>query len=157
VPGEYRIEVQPSGGNLLYLKEARFENADVLSSPMRFSGNSNSGFDVVVATGGGRIDGSLNDVRSQPLPGTRVVLVPARARYRPDLHKTTFTDQNGRFVFATVAPGDYKVFAWESLEDNAWFDPDVISRSETRGRSVHVTATSSETIDLRIIPAEGSR
>jgi hypothetical protein len=155
LPGEYRVDVTGLQGAIL--KEVRFEGADVLNSPLRFSGSTNSGLDIVIAVGGGRINGALTDVRSQPVPSTRVVLVPDRSRYRSDLYKTATTDQNGQFVLAGIPPGDYKVFAWESLEDFAWFDPDVLSRYETRGRAVHVTETSSEAIDVRIIPAESGR
>jgi hypothetical protein len=33
-------------------------------------------------------------------------------------------DLSGRFAFPTLPPGDYKIYAWESIEDNGWFDPD---------------------------------
>jgi len=156
VPGDYRIEVFPPIGNL-FLKEVRFEGADALNTPLRYSGASNAGLDVTIATGGGRIDGILSDARSQPVPSTRVVIVPERSRYRSDLYKVATTDQNGRFLLSGVAPGDYKIFSWESIEENGWFDPDTLSRSEARGRSARVTETSVETIDIRIIPAEGTR
>jgi len=156
VPGDYRIEVFPPIGNL-FLKEVRFEGADALNTPLRYSGASNAGLDVTIATGGGRIDGILSDARSQPVPSTRVVIVPERSRYRSDLYKVATTDQNGRFLLSGVAPGDYKIFSWESIEENGWFDLDILSRSEARGRSVRVTETSVETIDIRIIPAEGTR
>ena len=85
------------------------------------------------------------------------MLVPDRARYRTDLYRTANTDPNGRFTFASVSPGDYKVYSWESIDDYAWFDPDILSRSGDRGRVVHVTETSSESVDVRIIPAEALR
>jgi hypothetical protein len=156
IPGEYRPEITPAGATV-FLKEARLEGADVLNSPLRFSGNTNSGLDIVIAVGGGQIVGVLNDARSQALPSTRVVLIPDRARYRSDLYRTAATDQTGRFAFNGIAPGDYKVFSWESVEDNGWFDPEVLVRAEGRGRSVHVTETSTETIDVRVIPQEGTR
>jgi protocatechuate 3,4-dioxygenase beta subunit len=155
-PGEYRVDVFPSG-TAVFLKDVRFEGAEALNTPIRFSGVSNNGLDLVLGTGGGRIDGTVTDTRSQPVPGTRVLIAPDRARYRTDLYKVVTTDQNGRFVLAGVPPGDYKVFAFEFLEEFAWFDPDVLSRAEPRGRAVHVTETSTETADVRIIPAEGTR
>ena len=140
-----------------FLKEARFEGQDAVSAPLRFSGASNSGLDIVMGIGGGRVDGTVTDLRSQPVAGIRVVLVPDRARFRSDLYRTAIADPNGHFVFAALPPGDYKAFAWESLEENAWYDPDVISRSEQRGLAVHVTETSTETIAMKTIPADGAR
>jgi hypothetical protein len=154
-PGEYRVEAPI--GNTAFLKEVRFEGADALNTPLRFSGSTTSGLEVVIAAGGGRITGVVTDARSERVAATRVVLIPDRARYRTDLHKYATTDANGQFTLNGVPPGDYKAFAWESIEEFGWFDPDVVSRSETRGRAVHVTETSSETLDLRMIPGEGGR
>jgi hypothetical protein len=161
-PGDYRVEVAglPGGGNpsiQTFLKEARFDGSDVLGSLFRFSGTTNGSLDIVIGVGGGRVNGIVTDARSQPIPSTRVVMVPDRARHRTDLHKLATTDQNGQFVLSGIPPGDYKVFAWEALEEFAWFDPDVLARYETRGRSVRVTEASTETIDVRIIPPEGAR
>jgi hypothetical protein len=158
-PGDYRLEASAGIFRSLagegYIKEARFEGSDVLSSPLRFSGSGS--LDIVIAMGGGKLEGGVTDARSQTVVGAQVVLVPDRARYRSDLYHTTRTDKSGRFLLAPVAPGDYKVFAWESIEEFSWFDPDVLTRYESRSRTVHVTETSNETIDVRIIPAEGGR
>jgi len=119
VPGEYRIDVssfRPSGGNVL-IKEARFEGADVLNSPLRSSDTSSGWLDLVVAVGGGQINGAVTDLHSQPVPNTRVVIIPDRARYRADLYRVATTDENGRFALSAIAPGHYKAFSWEALEE----------------------------------------
>jgi protocatechuate 3,4-dioxygenase beta subunit len=85
------------------------------------------------------------------------VLVPERARQRTELYQVAFTDENGRFTFSGIAPGDYKVFSWDGLEDYGWFDPELLGQSEARGRSVHVTETSTETVEVTAIPAGGTR
>jgi hypothetical protein len=95
-------------------------------------------------------------MQSQPAPVTRVVLVPG-ARQRTELYKVTSTDENGLFSFSGIAPGDYKVFSWDALEEYAWFDPELLGQSETRGRSVHVTESSTETVDVTVIPSGGTR
>jgi hypothetical protein len=93
-------------------------------------------------------------VRSQPVPGARVLLIPERARFRVDLYRTAVTGAAGRFNFPRVAPGAYKLFSWESIADNAWLDPEVLARSESRGTLVHVTESSTETTTIQIIPGE---
>jgi sarcosine oxidase gamma subunit len=158
-PGDYRLEVAAwileRPGSLAYIKEARFEGADALSSPLHLSGS--GALDVVIAMGGRRLEGVVTDGRSQPVSGAQVVLVPDRARFRVELYQALTTDKGGRFATAPIAPGDYKVFAWESIEEFSWFDPDVLTRYESRSRTVHVTETSAETIDIRVIPADGAR
>jgi hypothetical protein len=159
-PGDYRLEVNSltrSFASIGYVREARFEGLDVLNNPLRFSGSVSGGLDIVAAIGGGQLTGTVTDVRSQPVPSIRIVLVPDRTRFRPELYRTVTSDPAGRFSFAAVAPGDYEVFAWEAMEEFGWFDPDVLSRFANRGRSVHVTDTSSEAVDVRLIPADGAR
>jgi len=161
-PGDYRIEVTGLGlpgrfAGTGFVREARFDGTDVLNNPLRFAGSASGLLEIVLTIGGGQITGTLTDVRSQPVPSTRVVLVPDRLRSRPDLYRTATTDANGRFSLAAVAPGDYRIFAWESMEEFGWFDPDAILRSENRGRGIHVAETSSESADARLIPADGAR
>ena len=55
-----------------------------------------------------------------------------------------------------IAPGDYKVFSWEALEEYAWFDPELLAQSETRGHAVRTSESSTETIEVRLIPAGGT-
>jgi hypothetical protein len=54
-----------------------------------------------------------------------------------------------------VAPGDYKLFAWQAMDNYAYFDPDVLKESETRGKAVHVDENAKLKIDTKVIP-EGS-
>jgi hypothetical protein len=157
VPGEYRLEVAVPANDAGFVREARFDGADILNSPLRFSASSRGEMDIVFVVGGGKLGGSVTDARSQPISGVRVVIIPDRARSRIDLYHTVITDQNGRFVVSAIAPGDYKLFSWESIQEFAWFDAEVLARFESRGRGVHITENSNETIDLRIIPLDGAR
>jgi hypothetical protein len=161
--GNFRVTVQGQGAvaagarpgsNAVYIKEARFDGADVLNGPLRISGTTSGSLDIVIGVGGGQISGTLTDRRSQPVPVTQVVLIPDRSRDRTELYRTVNTDENGRFNFIGITPGDYKVFSWEGLEPYGWFDPDVMAQSEGKGVSVRVTESSAEMIDVKLIPRE---
>jgi hypothetical protein len=84
----------------------------------------------------------------------QVALIPDQ-RDRHDLYKFVITDANGQFMFPSVAPGSYKVFAWENVEQFSWFDPAVLAPYE--GHGMPVTESSSVTLDLKVIPAAGGR
>jgi len=158
VPGEYQFEMGNFPINTVgFIKEARLDGADALSVPLRISGSINKQLDLVLRVGGGEVTGIVTDVRSQAVPGARVVLVPDRARFRTDLYRSATTGEAGGFAFARLAPGDYRAFSWESIEDNAWLDPEVLARSEPRGTRVQVNESSTETITVQIIPGEGSK
>jgi hypothetical protein len=149
-PGEYLFRLQRDF-ETLYIKDARFEGVDVLNVPLRFAGSVSGTFDVTIGVTQGRVTGTVNNSRSEPAPVTRVLLIPDDRR-RTELYKTASTDASGHFTFAGIAPGDYKVFSWERIEEYAWFDPDVLAAIETRGRTVHVTETSTDTVEVTAIP-----
>jgi hypothetical protein len=53
-----------------------------------------------------------------------------------------------------IPPGDYRVFAWEALDANMYFDPNVVRPIFERGTRVRVTESSKVTAAVRVIPAE---
>jgi hypothetical protein len=153
LPGEYRVQVAGLQADF-YIKEVRFGSQDVLNTPLNFSGAGvPATLDVVVSTRISRIEGTITDDKSQAVRGVQAVLLPDQHRDRPDLFRNVTTDQNGRFLMEGVAPGDYKVFAWEALEQFAYYDPDFVRRYEQRGHPVNVSEASSQTVQVRLIPA----
>ena len=74
-------------------------------------------------------------------------------RLRTELYKSTPTDQYGRFNFATVPPGGYKVFAWEEIPNGAYMDPEYIRRFEERGRVVKVDSAATVDSQVSVITA----
>ena len=92
------------------------------------------------------------DERMQPVPGVQAVLIPDANRSRTDLYKTATTDQTGRFIMRGVTPVDYKLFAWEALENFGYFDPEVMRRSEALGKALRVSESSRQFAETKIIP-----
>ena len=151
LPGEYRIIANPSQD--FYVKELRYNRLDALTNPVSVCCNSDSAtIEVVISRNVGQIDGVIVDDRMQPVPGVQAVLVPD-ARQRTELYKTATTDQTGRFVVRGLAPGDYKLFAWEGVENYGYFDPDVMRRAEDLGKPVHVGESAMLAVEGKMIPA----
>jgi hypothetical protein len=151
LPLDYRLEVGwlPAES---YIKSARFGGVDILSQPFH-SGDAGAVLEIVIASDSGSIAGTVVDEKSRPVRGAQAVLVPERARNRVDLYHSAETDRDGKFSFEGIAPGDYKLFAWESIEENSWFDPEVIRRFESRGKSVHVGESSKQAVEVKLISA----
>lgn len=149
--GEYQATVTAPGH---YVKELRFENVDVLNSTFELSeGRSNSPtFAVVLSPNVAQIDGLITDANNQPLPGVQAVLVPDKNRERTELFKAAATDQTGRFNMRDVAPGDYKLFAWEALDNFGYFEPDFLRKYETQGKAVRVEEGARLNVDTKVIP-----
>ena len=82
------------------------------------------------------------------------MLIPDENRDRIDLYKTTTTDQAGRYTLRGVAPGDFKLFAWEALEPNGYFDPDIVRRHEATAKPIKVSEAAKLSSGLTVIPVE---
>jgi protocatechuate 3,4-dioxygenase beta subunit len=137
-----------------YLRAVRFGGGDVLESGLNVSRKQPPGLlEVLVSPNGGRIDGLvLKD--DEPFSGGTVTLVPESDRRKEQrLYKSTTTDQNGQFSVRGVVPGDYKLFAWETIEEGAYEDPEFLRPYEERGKSIHVDEGSRLNLQLQLMLA----
>jgi hypothetical protein len=153
-PGEYRLVVSCGGCQpSFYVREARLNSVDVLHQPLLISNTDPGPLEVVLSLNAGQIDGTVLDDRSQPVPGIQTVLIPDRFRGRSEAYKTALTDSNGHFTIRGIEPGEYKIFAWEAIEEYAYFDPDFLRAFEQLGKPVSVSESSKQTVDVKVIPA----
>ena len=97
--------------------------------------------EIVTALASGVVDGNVLDHDEHPVVGATVVLVPEpNLRARADRFRKSTTDQYGQFELRSVPPGDYKLFAWEDVDDAAWLDPEFLKKYEKQGEAVSVEA-----------------
>ena len=125
----------------VYVKSAKLGGVDVLNTGFRFSGEPDKVLEILLARNAGSLVGRVEDERQQPSSGVFVTLIPdiSTARlYRTDMYKTTSTDAEGRFEIKNLPPGDYKIFALEGFEKDAWVDPEFFKPYEERGVSLKI-------------------
>jgi hypothetical protein len=151
--GDYQVQLWQLPEDV-YLKSARLAGEDVLDSGLRVSRKQAPGLlELVLSSNGGRIDGVVMKDQ-QPFSGARVVLIPEPSRRTLDrFYKETNTDQYGRLTLRGITPGDYKLFAWETVEEGAYLSPDFLRSYEERGQAVHVEEGSHLAPQLQLIPA----
>jgi hypothetical protein len=167
-PGNYRVNVAPilnlgpgpapANAQLqsLYVKSIRLGDTDVLNDGLSITVQPPDGpLVVVLATRPGAITGSAIDEKQQPAPETTVVLAPdTEHRGRVDLFKTVVTDAMGHFRLDRVPPGNYKLFAWDDVENGAWLDGAFLSRYEDQGTRITVSEGGTNDVQLSLIPAQ---
>ena len=68
--------------------------------------------------------------------------------------ESTSPDQYGHFIMKGIAPWDYKMFAWENVEHDAYKDPEFLRRYEDAGKPVTVGEGSKLNVQLQLIPAD---
>lgn len=154
--GQFTVEnVQPGNYRLraLYpcVTSARLAGEDLLRGAL-ITGPVDEPIQVVLCSKRGLLLGSTLDGDQKHVSGAQVVLIPEQ-RYRWDLYRTATSDQEGRFTFNDIPPGDYKVFAWEDLETNAYYDADLLRKYEALGKPITIDESPSQTVEVKVIPA----
>jgi hypothetical protein len=156
-PGDYRVYVAPLLGPPTpddttprsapgyYVKSIRLGDQDLLHERLRLQGQPQDVLTIVIGTRPAVLQGRVLDDRQQPSTGSTVVLVhDDELRYHVQERFTT-SDASGRFEFENLAPGNYKVFAWTTVDRGAWNDPEfmrdvegfgVPSKAEEGGRNL---------------------
>jgi protocatechuate 3,4-dioxygenase beta subunit len=166
-PGDYRIYVTPllspiTGTDPLtppavwqnaYVKSIRMDDLDVLNGGLHYDPTPDQMLNVVIGTNPGTLEGQVLNDQKQAIASAAVVLFaesPAARITRTDMFRVSSTDRAGKFQIKGLPPGDYKVFAWEGLDKDAWIDPDFV-RNESRGQSVHIEEGKTQGVDIPII------
>jgi hypothetical protein len=99
------------------------------------------------------MDGLVVGRDGHPLPVATVLLYPKEAHMlRPDLYHTVKTDQNGQFSIHGIAPGAYRLLAWEQLEPAALYDPDFLKTHEHEARTTYIEKSGQYEMTLSLAP-----
>jgi protocatechuate 3,4-dioxygenase beta subunit len=149
----YQIFVTPGPGK--YLKTIRFGDHEVTNAEIDLTQQSGGSLSLVFGTDGGQIDGTVQNKSGDAAAGMFVTAAP-REEYegRRDLFRQATTDQSGHFHLQDIAPGNYKVFAWEEFDWMTMQMPEVRKIFESKAVSVTVGANGRESIQLKAISAE---
>jgi len=153
-PGEYCVHfVSDSDANAdWYLKSTLIAGRDVNDSGISVSGGSLT-LDLIASPKGAVTEGVAIDRKGDPVPNAVVVAVPEpRLRSRVDRYRKTVSDQTGHFTLHGLPPGAYTVFAWESVDGEAYYNPDFLKTYEPQGASLHVTEGDRKPLQLEVIP-----
>ncbi len=139
--GHYRVDVAFIERGNSYVADIRQAAFSVYDSGLTVGKDPVSPLELSINTNGGTIEGTVVGADRKPVPRTTVVLVPeAKRRQNPALYKTVQTDAQGHFVLTGIAPGSWKLFAWESVQPGAYQNAEFIRKSEERGVNVTVAA-----------------
>src|SRR5207247_2155302 len=108
---------------------------------------------IAVSSGAATVTGivqtSIDNVPRKPVAGATIALVPEiRRRQNRALYLSATTDATGRFTIHNIAPGDYKLFAWESIPATAFQNSGFVAKFEDQGVVVHVGQNTAATVDL---------
>jgi hypothetical protein len=140
------------------VKSIRLGNADILKDGLHVSGQVREELEIVVSANAGELDGTVLDLNRQPFSNATIAILPdvTRRAARTDLIKNTTSNEEGKFHFDGLAPGEYRVFAWEDVPQGDWYDTDFTPRFEALGTSVVIDEAKTKALEVRVIPADRS-
>jgi hypothetical protein len=153
-PGNYFVQLAGDGGgnSNWFLKSALAGGREVDDAGMSVSGGAVA-LDVVASANGGVAEGVVTDQKGEPVANAVIVAVPeARLRGRIERFRKTVSDQSGRFALHGIQPGEYTLFAWESVDGEAYYNPEFLKNYEQQGSALRMSEGDRKTVQLAVIP-----
>ena len=148
--GDYTLRIAGVSEDF-YMSSLQIAGREALDNTVPVRGRTGP-LDILIGNKPGQIEGSVLDGNDQPCSGARVVLVPEESRRkRLELFKSVTTDQYGHFILRGIMPGTYKLFAWETIDDGAYEDPEFLSAYEALGTTVEISPKERATRQLRLL------
>ncbi|MBZ5521714.1 MAG: carboxypeptidase-like regulatory domain-containing protein [Acidobacteriia bacterium] len=143
-PGAYAVEVNAWGR--WYVQSARSGSVNLLRDPLVVPRNAGvEPIELVLRDDGGTIAGT---VRAEKPESAVVLVVPESAPTQPPQMVTA--DRSGHFTVDRLAPGNYRVFAFDSVEQLEYSNPQVLRQYDFRAARVSIAAggAADATVDL---------
>jgi sarcosine oxidase gamma subunit len=149
---QYTVSVSPMPPDayIADLRQGSFSVFDIGAIVLGRRGGDD--FEVIVDSPGATINGKVAASNAKLAAGAVVALVPdERRQENPLLYKRTNASEAGVFSMRGVAPGRYKLFAWEDIPAGAEFNAEF--RDVFHGEGTEITVAPGDTtgVQLRLI------
>jgi hypothetical protein len=145
------FELMINGPESSYLKSVQVGGKAVDGREVDLTKGGNA-LTVVLASDFAEVDGTVKDEKGAPAARVRVTAIPVgRNLGRMDDSRFAFTDENGKFDISKLAPGDYKMFAWDKVVVGAPQDPEFRKPYEKQGLEIRLESNGHKATDLTLI------
>jgi hypothetical protein len=104
--------------------------------------------EIAIGTDGGHIDGAAAGSSDQPQANAVIALIPADGK-RPPL--SLQADDQGAFHFTAVAPGDYKLLAFDGVSRDDLANLPFLQRFDSQATPVSLSGGSAASASLKIV------
>jgi hypothetical protein len=143
--GHFRLTVfQDTPGNL-YVESVQQNRLDIYDSGFDVDADPPIPIEVLMKSNGSTVEGTAS-------PSAQIALVPSTRRDNHALYRGGMADPMGNFSLRGIAPGEYKLFAWQDAPGGAYQNADFISKYDSLGQAVTVGPGSSIKVQIRTIP-----
>ena len=149
--GYFRLSVASLGGDL-YVEDIRQGGMSIYDTGFEIRGRNPEPIQVIIKSGAGTLDGTIQDASGKQLVGGIVALVPATRRQNDALYYMMRSESTGAFSIRGIAPGDYKVFAWDVMPPGAYTNAAFLEKYEERAIPVTIAAGGKVTSKVTALP-----
>jgi hypothetical protein len=139
-PGTYRLEGTPPPP--FYLKSAMLGGRDLTREEMPI-GQSVGQLEVVISDDSGSIKGVVQDSDGQP--AARATVMAMQEGRSP---RNFASGPDGHFRIANLAPGDYRIYAWDDIAQVEYADAEWMQRHGGKGQPA--TVSPGQTVSLKL-------
>jgi hypothetical protein len=146
MPGRYRLQVHPMVQ--AYVRSARSGSTNLLRDELIVpAGGTVPPIEVVLRDDGAKIDIHVQAEKLPPL--VHILLLP---EFAPSQRALSFSASGSDDVqYAGLAPGDYKVLAFESTDAIEYENPEVMQKYSAKTAHVTLTAHGSSKVTVELI------
>jgi hypothetical protein len=149
--GDYRPMIRSTNVDC-HVKSARVGSTPMVDGKISVHSGGDNSLEIVASCLAPHVEGQVLTGDSLPAVGVFVVLVPEpRFREQSSKFASAKTDQNGHFLLKGILPGDYKLFSWDSVEEDDWYDADFLKPFEEKGVPIHLDESDRKNIGLNLI------
>jgi hypothetical protein len=135
-----------------YVEDIREGGVSVFDNGLVVGKQAPQPIEIIVKTNGGMVEGDAYDNQQQLKSGATVVLAPVQARRQNTvLFKMATSNAMGHFTLRGIQPGQYKLFAFDSLQSPAFQNAEFLSKYEERSASITVNATATTNAQVTVI------
>ena len=101
----------------------------------------------------GEIEGIATTEKPEPADSATATLVPTGTYHSHPFYKTVVTDSaGGHFTIRGIAPGSYRLFAWDKVYPNAvMYDPGFLRPYQALGEAIEVSPNDKRVLELKLI------
>jgi protocatechuate 3,4-dioxygenase beta subunit len=150
-PDVYQVYVSglPNGS---YVKSIAFAGHDVTNQDLDLTSGAGGALEVTLSPDAGDVTGTVRNAKGDPLPGALVQIWPADG----ESARSVKADDAGGFQFHSLAPADYRVAAWEAIDDDLAGYPAFRARFSAQALPVAIAQRGHSQVDVKAIPREAA-
>jgi hypothetical protein len=148
-PGRYKVEAIPNNttNNSWYVKSIFYGGADLLREELIVAPGQAAAMEIVLRDDSAMLHGRVQSGEDEGQTAA-VLVVPEYAPLDP---KMIIANESGEFQLDGLAPGDYKVFAFDRLDGLEYSNPQALDQYASKAAQVSLQPNETTTIKVDLI------